>query len=153
MTLICCFAECLDSISVKWLVSTADNQLSEEIERLRYLQREGLCCSAREGNTENGQLNMSGRSQVGSGILNGSDVNVTRKRRRHYGTSADITVAPYSGDQLEHAPGRESASDLSKKTVSGGTGSVVDQVCVYNFTHSVVTYSFFFPQLFLPSLF
>ncbi|XP_058199232.1 uncharacterized protein LOC131314538 isoform X2 [Rhododendron vialii] len=104
-----------------------NNQLSEEIERLRYLQREGLCCSAREGNIENGQLNMSARLQVGSGILNGSDVNVTRKRRRHYGTSADITVAPYSGDQLEHAPGRESASDLSKKTLSGGTDSVVDQ--------------------------
>ncbi|KAE9462206.1 hypothetical protein C3L33_05893, partial [Rhododendron williamsianum] len=104
-----------------------NNQLSEEIERLRYLQLEGLCCSAREGNTENGQLNMSGRSQVGSGILNGSDVNVTRKRSRHYGTSADITVAPYSSDQLEHAPGRESASDLSKKTLSRGTDSVVDQ--------------------------
>ncbi|KAG5517484.1 hypothetical protein RHGRI_038028 [Rhododendron griersonianum] len=112
---------------IKWLVSTADNQLSEEIERLRYLQLEGLCCSAREGNTENGQLNMSGRSQGGSGILNGSDVNVTRKRSRHYGTSADITVAPYSSDQLEHAPGRESASDLSKKTLSRGTDSVVDQ--------------------------
>ncbi|KAH7836350.1 hypothetical protein Vadar_000211 [Vaccinium darrowii] len=103
-----------------------NNQLSEEIERLRNLQCEGLCCSAREGNTENGQLNMSGSSQVGSGILSDSDLNVAKKRRRHNGPAVDITVAPCAGDLLEHAPGRESASDLSKKTLSSGT-SIVDQ--------------------------
>ncbi|KAH7841790.1 hypothetical protein Vadar_034408 [Vaccinium darrowii] len=106
-----------------------NNQLSEEIERLRNLQREGLCCSAREGNTENGQLNMSGSSQVGSGILNDSDRNVTKKRSRHNGTAADITVAPCAGDLLEHASGRESASDLPKKTVSSGTSIVGQTEC------------------------
>lgn len=101
-----------------------NNQLSEEIERLQNLQCKGLCCSAREGNTENGQLNISGSSQVGSGILNDSDLNVTKKRSRHNGTAADI-IAPFAGDLLEHAPGRESASDLSKKALSSGT-SIVD---------------------------
>lgn len=70
---------------------------------------------------------MSGSSQVGSGILSDSDLNVAKKRRRHNGPTVDITVAPCAGDLLEHAPGRESASDLSKKTVSSGT-SIVGQV-------------------------
>ncbi|XP_057479978.1 uncharacterized protein LOC130767208 isoform X3 [Actinidia eriantha] len=102
-------------------------QLSVEIQRLKNLQGEGLFCNLREDHTKSREPNTSGSSQVESDILNNSDVNVRRKRSRHYGTTAEVTVTPCTVDQLEHTPVRESASDLSKQTVSRETGLIIDQ--------------------------
>ncbi|PSR90162.1 Interactor of constitutive active ROPs like [Actinidia chinensis var. chinensis] len=102
-------------------------QLSEEIQRLKNLQGEGLFCNLREDHTKSREPNTSGSLQVESGILNNSDVNVRRKRSRHYGTTAEVMVTPCTVGQLEHTPVRESASDLSKQTVSSETGLIIDQ--------------------------
>ncbi|XP_057483234.1 uncharacterized protein LOC130769993 isoform X2 [Actinidia eriantha] len=102
-------------------------QLSEEIQRLKNLQGEGLFCNLREDHTKYREPNTSGSLQVESGILNDSDVNVRRKRSRHYGTTAEIIGTPCTDDQLEHTPVRQSASDLSKQIVSRETGLVIDE--------------------------
>lgn len=130
--------------SVEWFISIAGKQLSEEIQRLKNLQGEGLFCNLREDHTKSREPNTSGSSQVESGILNNSDVNVRRKRSRHYGTTAEVTVTPCTVDQLEHTPVRESASDLSKQTVSSETGLIIDQVYMISiFLHMTVrTYRF-----------
>ncbi|GFZ20715.1 similar to ALBINA 1 [Actinidia rufa] len=113
------------SISKEWFISIAGKQLSEEIQRLKNLQGEGLFCNLREDHTKYREPNTSGSSQVESSMLNDSDVNVRRKRSRHYGTTADITGMPCTDDQLEHTPVRE--SNLSKQIVSSETGLVIDE--------------------------
>ena len=130
--------------SVEWFISIAGKQLSEEIQRLKNLRGEGFFCNLREDHTKSREPNTSRSSQVESGILNNSDVNVRRKRSRHYGTTAEVTVMPCTIDQLEHTPVRESASDLSKQTVSSETGLIIDQVYMISiFLHMMVrTYRF-----------
>ena len=130
------------SFSKEWFISIAGKQLSEEIQRLKNLQGEGLFCNLREDHTKYREPNTSGSSQVESGILNDSDVNVRRKRSRHYGTTAEITGTLCTDDQLEHTPVRE--SDLSKQIVSSETGLVIDEVYMISiFLHVTIrTYRF-----------
>ncbi|XP_059665352.1 uncharacterized protein LOC132311465 [Cornus florida] len=97
-----------------------NKELLEEIERLRNLQREGLCCSVKDGRIENGQLNTSGGSQVGLEAFNGLTKSMTRKRSRHPGIETEVSVCPSASDQLENALVIGSANDLSKQTMPSG---------------------------------
>lgn len=108
--------------------SQKSTKLLEEIEGLKNLQREGLCCSAREDKIE--KLNMSGSVQIGSDILNDFDVNVTRKRSRDDGTTAEVMMTPCTSDPLERALVSKSASDIFTQIVSSGTGlNIVQPEC------------------------
>ncbi|KAA8528058.1 hypothetical protein F0562_035073 [Nyssa sinensis] len=95
-----------------------NKELSEEIERLQNLQREGFCCTAKDNKIENGQPSTSGGAQVGPDTFNGLAVKMTRKRSRHAGTETEVMVSPTACDQLEHAPTIEPANDLSRQTMS-----------------------------------
>ncbi|CAL5352366.1 uncharacterized protein LOC114303315 isoform X1 [Camellia sinensis] len=110
--------------------SQKSTKLLEEIEGLKNLQLEGLCCSAREDKIENEQLHMSGSLQIGSDILNDFDVNVTRKRSRDDGTTAEVMMTPCTSDPLECALVSKSASDIFTQIVSSGTGlNIVQPEC------------------------
>ncbi|KAA8549833.1 hypothetical protein F0562_001517 [Nyssa sinensis] len=97
-----------------------NKKLSEEIERLQNLEREGLCCSAKDDDIENGQQSLSGGGQIVSDTFNGLTGKMARKRSRHSGTVTEVAVGPCASDQFGHTAVIESANDLSKRTMSNG---------------------------------
>ncbi|XP_034687265.1 uncharacterized protein LOC117915718 isoform X3 [Vitis riparia] len=99
-----------------------NKELSEEIERLRNLQRVGLCCSSKIDKNENGQLSTPGVAQVGRvDTSNASAISMARKRRRRSGPEEKEGASSQSvSGQVVLSRERESAKDLSKETLSSG---------------------------------
>ncbi|CAK9184352.1 unnamed protein product [Ilex paraguariensis] len=107
-----------------------NKELSEEIERLRNLQREGLCCSARVANTESRQLNTPGGVQVGSDASSGLDIATRKrtrssrtetemkKRSRHSMIETDVTVTPSTIDEPDNMPVTDPLDKLRKQNMS-----------------------------------
>ncbi|XP_059593603.1 uncharacterized protein LOC100854476 isoform X3 [Vitis vinifera] len=99
-----------------------NKELSEEIERLRNLQRVGLCYSSKIDKNENGQLSTPGVAQVGRvDTSNASAISMARKRRRRSGPEEKEGASSQSvSGQVVLSRERESAKDLSKETLSSG---------------------------------
>ncbi|GMP87815.1 hypothetical protein CsSME_00040036 [Camellia sinensis var. sinensis] len=110
--------------------SQKSTKLLEEIEGLKNLQLEGLCCSAREDKIEN-ELHMSGSLQIGSDILNDFDVNVTRKRSRDDGTTAEVMMTPCTSDPLECALPECCRRKIDLSECLGGINLTGDANCMF----------------------
>lgn len=112
-----------------------ERELSQEIEKLRNLQREGLCCSARYD--KNGQLNTPDSSQVGSDRQNEMAI-IPRKRRRSLRADVEIMVPQCADDQLGQSAVQDSTDHLSKRSKSSGSFSNSDQpkCCIWKIDSS-----------------
>lgn len=109
----------------------ADKELSDEIERLRKLEQEGILCSStsrRDDPGATGQPESCGGSQSKSDRTRASIQNSRRKRSRHSLVQREDVVTP-SNDQADNVV-VEPAENLNKEPLPNRNCINTEQVCL-----------------------
>lgn len=110
-----------------WLKFLADEELSEEVARLRNLQQGGNFSRLKDSKTDNGGACTPASGQVSEEAGNRSQRRKTHKRRRQSLSETEDIVMPSSSLQDDEIL-RESEKDLHKGAVPSGSLITVQQV-------------------------
>lgn len=110
-----------------WLKFLADEELSEEVARLRNLQQGGNFSRLKDSKTDNGGACTPASGQVSEEAGNRSQRRKTHKRRRQSLSETEDMVMPSSSLQDDEIL-RESEKDLHKGAVPSGSLITVQQV-------------------------